>query len=57
MWNAFDIQVDGKHGPRRPEMTWKQLTEGLLRVELLYLIVNQKNDDDDDASTDHTICF
>ena len=20
---AFDIQVDGKHGPRRPKMTWK----------------------------------
>ena len=34
MWNApmvqlkdFDIQVDGKRGPRRPKMTWKQLTE------------------------------
>ena len=26
---AFDIQVDGKHGPGRPKMTWKQLTEGL----------------------------
>ena len=24
---AFDIQVDGKHGPGRPKMTWKQLTE------------------------------
>ena len=24
---AFDIQVDGKHGPERPKMTWKQLTE------------------------------
>ena len=24
---AFDIQVDGKHGPRRLKMTWKQLTE------------------------------
>ena len=22
---AFDIQVDGKHGPGRPRMTWKQL--------------------------------
>ena len=22
---AFDIQVDGKHGPGRPKMTWKQL--------------------------------
>ena len=24
---AFDIQVDGKHGPGRPKMTWKLLTE------------------------------
>ena len=24
---AFDIQHDGKHGPGRPKMTWKQLTE------------------------------
>ena len=24
---AFDIQVDGKHGPGRPKMTWKHLTE------------------------------
>ena len=24
---AFDIQVDGKRGPRRPKMTWMQLTE------------------------------
>ena len=24
---AFVIQVDGKHGPGRPKMTWKQLTE------------------------------
>ena len=24
---AVDIQVDGKHGPWRPKMTWKQLTE------------------------------
>ena len=24
---AFDLQVDGKHGPGRPKMTWKQLTE------------------------------
>ena len=30
MWNAptvLDIQVNGKRGPRRPKMTWKQLTE------------------------------
>ena len=24
---AFDIKVDGKCGPGRPKMTWKQLTE------------------------------
>ena len=24
---AYDIQVNGKRGPRRPKMTWKQLTE------------------------------
>ena len=24
---AFHIQVDGKSGPGRPKMTWKQLTE------------------------------
>ena len=24
---AFDLQVDGKCGPGRPKMTWKQLTE------------------------------
>ena len=24
---AFDIQIVGKHGPVRPKMTWKQLTE------------------------------
>ena len=24
---AFDVQVDGKRGPGRPKMTWKQLTE------------------------------
>ena len=24
---AFDIQVDGKSGPGRPKVTWKQLTE------------------------------
>ena len=25
--DSFDIQVDGKCGPGRPKMTWKQLTE------------------------------
>ena len=24
---SFHIQVEGKCGPRRPKMTWKQLTE------------------------------
>ena len=24
---AFDIQVDGKHGPWGPKITWKQLTD------------------------------
>ena len=33
LWNravksACDIQVDGKHGPGRPKVIWKQLTEG-----------------------------
>ena len=32
MWNApmvqsRQLQIDGKHGPGRPKMTWKQLTE------------------------------
>ena len=26
---AFDIQVDGKLGPGRPKMSWRQLTETL----------------------------
>ena len=26
---AFDIQVNGKRGPGRPKMTWKQLTIGI----------------------------
>ena len=24
---AYDTQIDGKHRPGRPKMTWKQLTE------------------------------
>ena len=33
---ACGIQVDGKHGPGRPKVTWKQLTErDLQRVEAL----------------------
>ena len=30
---AFHIQVDGRLGPGRPKMTWKQLTERDCRVE------------------------
>ena len=33
---AFDIQVDGKHGPGKPKI-WKQMTEGLQRVEALMI--------------------
>ena len=43
---AFDIQVDGKRGPERPKMTWKQLTERDCRELPLYLHVNQKSDYD-----------
>ena len=32
---AFHIQVEGKRGPGRPKMTWKQLTEEMQRVEAL----------------------
>ena len=32
---AIHIQIEEKHGPGRPKMTWKQLTEGLQRVEAL----------------------
>ena len=35
---AFDIQVDGKHGPGRPKMTWKQLTERDCRERKLLAI-------------------
>ena len=30
---ACDIQFDGKHGPGRPKMTWKQLTERLSAID------------------------
>ena len=77
---AVDIQVNGKRGPGRPKMTWKQLTErdrrewklsaidpydrdtwrsgvrSAMRAASqlpgrgpLYLHVNKKSDDDDDA--------
>ena len=44
---AFDIQVNGKHGPGRPKMTWKQLTERdrrdnhnkLLKTKILYAYI------------------
>ena len=35
---AFDIQVDGKHGPGRPKITWKQLTERDCRERKLSVI-------------------
>ena len=35
---AFDIQVDGKCGPGRPKITWKQLTERDCRVWKLSLL-------------------
>ena len=34
---AFDIQVDGRCGPGRPKMTWKQLTERDCREWKTYL--------------------
>ena len=54
MWNTpmvqkttFDIQVDGKGGPGRPKMTWKQLTERDCRECTCMLIKTSANDDDD----------
>ena len=35
---ALDIQADGKRGPGRPKMTWKQLTEGDCREWKLSVI-------------------
>ena len=35
---AFGIQVDGKHGPGRPKMTWQQLTERDCREWKLWAI-------------------
>ena len=35
---AFDLQVDGKCGPGRPKMTWKQLTERDCREWMLSAI-------------------
>ena len=36
---AFDIQFDGKRGPGRPKMTWKQLTERDRRQPLTYRLL------------------
>ena len=50
---ACDKQVDGKHGPGRPKITWKQLTaiylEGgpLMWILPLYLQVNKISVEDD----------
>ena len=42
MWNApmvqLRLQVDGKCGPGRPKMTWKQLTERDCREKKLSAI-------------------
>ena len=54
---AFDLQVDGKRGPWRPKMTWKQLTERDCRGWLLYLHPNQKSVDDDDVKGNNWIDF
>ena len=35
---AFGIQVDGKHGPGRPQMIWRQLTERDCRKWMLSAI-------------------
>ena len=35
---AFDIQLDGKRGSRRPKLTWKQLTERDYRERKLSVI-------------------
>ena len=39
---AFHIQVEGKRGPGRPKMTWKQLTERDCR-EWKLLTINPHN--------------
>ena len=31
---AFYIQVEGKRGPGRPKMTWKQLQRGIAEMKL-----------------------
>ena len=43
---AFDIQVNGKHGPGRPKMTWKQLTERDRREWKLSAIVMKETPGD-----------
>ena len=47
---TFDIQVDGKCGPRRPKMTWKQLTERDCRECTCMLIKKSADDDNAPAS-------
>ena len=41
---AFDIQVNGKRGPGRPKMTWKQLTKMDRREWKLSVIVPHDRD-------------
>ena len=41
---AFDIRADGKCGPGRPKMTWKQLTERDCREwKLLAIVPNDRH--------------
>ena len=47
---AFDLQVDGKSGPGRPKMTWKQLIERDCK-EWKLLAINPH----DDCTTFHNI--
>ena len=41
---TFDIQIDGKRGPGRLKMTWRQLTERDCR-ELKFLAINPHDRD------------
>ena len=41
---ACDIQVDGKHGPGRPKMTWKQLIEESGSSRLSTLMIDLPGD-------------
>ena len=42
---AFDIQVDGKHGPGRPKMTWRQPTDRDCREWKLSTLMMETHED------------